>query len=778
MPFSASTCLTNTGSTPLNTILSAYTDFDSYNIPFSYVNLSQITGAACPYIFTDVPDGTTNIRLIDPTNSCCVTIPIQSDNFCNTCDLGFTTYPLTTNSQILAGDLTGSCFTPISNYVINWYGPNSSTNIAFRSGKGNTFSSLYQFTHPLTGSGFVFAQAGTYTPVIDRVIISGITFSNTGGTGTYDANLDCFEPVVVSPLTCDNGNTPSQPYTHSYYFSGTGASSIPLNVTFQLANGTNFFAYSFSGQSVPDNLKITYNGVNTTPNQMVVENINVGTDLTTSSLTNSAFLRSADFSSFKKVLSLTSFTNRSANDSLTIQITPNPGNTEWSLNLKCLPTFDCSTCIHDNFEDTPMKIVKSSITVDDQACYSKLRYSISACTWSQISGSNVNVYAYYNSSSNPTNFFKQGSTFVSYSTTPNSQISKNTLVDCNMSLDSSQCNVGGNTTTINCGTSFPSASITYNKYLSGSPAVGVIDIVSNESVINYYLQSFRNTLSGSSVWVLSACTASTYPNASPDSNGALIVGPFSGGTFTGGTLSTNNPSDPRYYRSLQFVIPTASGSSTCGSNSAEGGGTGVAGNFGGGVFQRYRIHTSSVVSTGSTGASYSMRITMPTTQNLEIFSQCRNGCQDSANTIVNEINTDSTGTTNFFLFNSTGAVVNFPFLQDRRWNEYNCSGSTACTSTAQSGYGAGSGGQFQNDTIPWQISGLPPSLTQYTSKACEYPSQMYHFNCTTNLVAAPNHFKVWCNTITNFQLSPSQTLAYEIIGNTEIYCNPNFVIGC
>jgi hypothetical protein len=123
--------------------------------------------------------------------------------------------------------------------VINWFGPNSATNIAFKSGKGSVFS--YQFTHPLTGSGFVFAQAGTYTPVIDRVIISGITFSNTGGTGTYDATLDCFDEVQVNPLTCDNGNTPTSAYTHSYSFSGTGSSSIPLNVTFQLSANTNYF---------------------------------------------------------------------------------------------------------------------------------------------------------------------------------------------------------------------------------------------------------------------------------------------------------------------------------------------------------------------------------------------------------------------------------------------------------------------------------------------------------------------------------------------------------
>ena len=187
MSFSAQTCLTNTGTTTLGSTIVFYSDIDGYFTSFGSTSTTNIVGGSCPFTITGIPDGTTSIRLYDPTSNCCVNIPIQSNDFCVTCDLDFTVLSSTTVSQIVAGNLTGSCDN-ITDYVVYWYGPNSSTNIGYISGKGSAFS--YQFTHPLTGTSAIFAQAGTYTPIIDKVKISGLTFSQTGGSGNYLANLD------------------------------------------------------------------------------------------------------------------------------------------------------------------------------------------------------------------------------------------------------------------------------------------------------------------------------------------------------------------------------------------------------------------------------------------------------------------------------------------------------------------------------------------------------------------------------------------------------------
>jgi hypothetical protein len=796
MPFSASTCLTFAGSTPLGPVLSAYTDFDSYLNPFSFVNTNQITGVACPYVFTGIPDGATNIRLIDPTNSCCITIPIQSDDFCNTCDLDFTTYPLDTNSQIIAGDLTGSCQGNISDYVINWFGPNSATNIAFKSGKGSTFS--YQFTHPLTGSGFVFAQAGTYTPVIDRVIISGITFSNTGGTGTYDATLDCFNDVQVNPLTCDNGNTPTSAYTHSYSFSGTGSSSIPLNVTFQLSANTNYFGYSFTGANVPDILKITYNGVNASPNQLILENIQIGNNIANPTPTNLSFNqnpRISSTSSFQRVLCLTGITRTPGNESLTIQITPNPGNTEWSLALRCFSSFDCTTC-PSQYRNSPMLIVKSSITASVGACNTNIGYRFSGCPTS----GNVltNVGKYYDNLF----YFNIGSTT---SPTINSNpplIQPSTL---NATLTSSSCT--GNfsllpTTNPACRTNSPPGTITFNRYYTGSPQTAVMDIIStNADHINFYYTSYLNAINATSNWRLSACTGQPYPGV-----GSSNLGPFSGGTWTGGTTSTQNNTDIRYYRTLVLQIPSATGNTACGGNTSEQLGTGFVGNYTGGLFQQYQFHTGSIVTTGITGvSSYYLRIqTQPVVNGIN-FSQCQVNCNSRISSIADIINGYSTGTTTgiynnltISFQNSQAAMVTNPFIQSANIVE-NCSPVTASSINVISRFG-----DYFEYTIPYTTSNTP--VLNYSGAVCNWPrynslpinlinsntvSGLNHHLCEIRFIAPPSDFEIWCTTINNYlpngnipnqgsgnQASTIYTLAYRFSGGAQTSCNSTFVIGC
>ena len=380
MSISATTCITYTGTTPLGPTMYLYSDVDGYSTSFGSVATSSITPPNCPYLITGIPDGATILRLRDYVSGCCLDIPITSDNLCIVCNLNLTDYQTATCSQIIAGDLDSSCG-EITDYVINWYGPNSTTNIGYTSGLGTMFT--YQFTHPLTGSAAIFAQSGTYTPVVDMAIINGIPFSQTGGTGFNPAIMDCFPDVVVDPLTCSNGNYPTQNYTHQYAFSnaGAGVTPQPLSATFVLSANTNYFPFEFKGLTVYDNLKITYSGSAYPGETFTLEWVNVGSNAPGYSYTS--FPRSLQSSNFvSKILTLTGFTVNNG-DFLTLQVTPNTGisQTNWYFDFTCKESFDCETCL-DNYQNNPYPIVMSSVTASTLSCdRASIQYQLSGCSY-------------------------------------------------------------------------------------------------------------------------------------------------------------------------------------------------------------------------------------------------------------------------------------------------------------------------------------------------------------------------------------------------------------
>jgi hypothetical protein len=235
----------------------------------------------------NVPDGTTIIKIIDTLSKCCVTIDLQSNDLCTTCELGFDDYETNTIGVIVAGELTGSCENDITDYRIIWYGPNSSTNIAFTSGFGQDINFLPRdFTHPLVGINSPMQPAGTYIPVIDKVSLNGLNYSQTGGTGYIQAELECFNATTVNvqPFTCDNGTVPlPNNYTHRVNFAGAAAGVTPLTLqsTFELDLTTDYFSWKFRGFNIPDSLKITFYGSAYT-DPIILEYWVVGGDLGTS----------------------------------------------------------------------------------------------------------------------------------------------------------------------------------------------------------------------------------------------------------------------------------------------------------------------------------------------------------------------------------------------------------------------------------------------------------------------------------------------------------------
>ncbi len=325
MSITASTCITFTGYEPLGNTLNLYSNIDNFASSFGTVLTTQITGSSCPYIISGIPDGTTSVQLRDPVSLCCTTIFLQNNNLCVNCTLDFDIYETQTVSQIVAGNLVGSCDDNITDYIINWYGPEeNSTNIAFTSGYGTVFQNVgWDLTHPLTGSFSPLVESGTYRPVIERVIINGITYSSSGGTGIYPANLDCFNSaqVTVDPLRCDNGNNLGD-YTHHYLFDNVSVSNPPesLSASFLLSANTNYLAWQFRGFQRYDTIKFIFYGSEYGNIPLTIENARIGSEVVTPNVgvnTNPKLINSDYF--IKKVTCLTGLTINEG-DYITIQI--------------------------------------------------------------------------------------------------------------------------------------------------------------------------------------------------------------------------------------------------------------------------------------------------------------------------------------------------------------------------------------------------------------------------------------------------------------------------
>ena len=394
MTFSAEICITNTGNTQLGPVFYVYSDLDFYATPFNTNLLTEDLIGVCPYVLDNIPDGTLIVLLKDISNGCCIYISLEPTiDLCTICDVGFNIYSANTVSVITAGNLTGSCDNNITDYVVNWYGPNSSTEVEFTSGIGTTFN--YDWEHPLTGTSSVFVPPGVYIPEIDSVILNGVILQETEG-----ALSDCFSPITVEAFNCSNGNNTSpifytlSAYSHVIQFSNQSQGNVPPNLSavFELSANTNFLAFSFKGESIPDAIKFLFSGSSySTP--LVLEYMKVGSNLTSTNLNPSVYPKSASTSIFfSKVLNLQDTVTVLPGDYLIIEIEVDPTNenTDWMLYLKCLETFDCNKCIDTN---TPNKIVASSITGITGSCGDLVvRFMLTGCTTNQNNTDDVFKY--------------------------------------------------------------------------------------------------------------------------------------------------------------------------------------------------------------------------------------------------------------------------------------------------------------------------------------------------------------------------------------------------
>jgi surface protein len=229
----AQTCITNTGTTTLSGFFNIYTASTiggPFGLAYPSISINSLTPPLCPYIYV-VPNNTVQIKLIDDNLSKCeLLMNVQDSNVCTICNLDLSSASTNTINLISVGNLTGTC-SPMTDYRIYWYGPDSSTNVAYTSGFGTAFTP-YQYTHPLTGSSAITGTggvtAGTYIPVIDKVKISGITFSQSGFSASVATCLtNCLDAIVVEdPLsfqgiwTVSAGTLVGLPYLSAGIYSG------------------------------------------------------------------------------------------------------------------------------------------------------------------------------------------------------------------------------------------------------------------------------------------------------------------------------------------------------------------------------------------------------------------------------------------------------------------------------------------------------------------------------------------------------------------------------
>jgi hypothetical protein len=744
MSFSASTCVTNLGGVSSASTVQILTY--PGNVPIGgNIILSAMTGSNCPYTITGIPDGTTMLKIFVPSTNACGYIDISDNDLCNTCDLGFDSFTSSTIGNIVVGNLTGSCDNPITDYIINWYGPSEnasprSTNVARISGKGSAFPD-YNYPHPLTGTSALPMERGYYVPVIDKVRINGVDFSITGGTGYVPANLDCFDgvPVYVSGYTCENG-TEEGDYSHRVRFITAGGSKPPqaLSSSFILSATTNFFAWKFKGETIPDQLKLTFRGAAYDFEPIILEWWEVGQPLYYGDNQQDidVFPKSAQTPEYiYKVTTLTGMTITD-DDTIKLEVIPSKTNpaTSWDFYFTCLESFNCDTCL-DSYENQTYKIIGSSITGITGSCNTiniQMRYD--GCDNSNVYTSDLWKYYYVGGN--------YGLFYMSY------DVYGSRLLEDSYYRDRTVCGVatsGGIGTCSNSGNY-----ISFTKSNSAGPgSPGVIQMYfSGGTAVNDFNKFYDRYL--------------FYKNSS---------------FYSGSTDNT----DYDYYTFMVIYISSATGSTLCGDGTSS--------------YSYYFHHPTAVVTTGLTMGVYSLNITMPTMTKGLFPPSCDEYCELNIDYVVDSyVNLDSTGTTNNrTLITNQGAAFDYPILvnyilkttgsdvnteYDRSWNlninslnTIPVSGNTNTLIPSLSGQVCdySSKGYFNTNNQP-SINGFHT----YSKKFLRYKVEL------TNLLDVRD-FDIYASPISNFVYSgypgtPYYELAYSYSGGSVVYSNPTYII--
>jgi len=739
--FSAATCITSSFVSPGP--FNIYLTDDYGSTPFSSVTKDQLI-LDCPFIFNNIPEGTTTLYIKDVDEFYCFTIPIQDNNICQTCNLGLSQYSATTTSIINAGVLTGTCQSTIVDYKINWYGPNSTTTLAFSSGSGIYATPASTYTHPLSGPGrSIPSIAGVYTPIIDKVKINGITYSNTGGTGNILFSGSCLPTTNVLPLTCDfrTNNQTNWPYSaYTHYLTLDILSNTPQTIisTFKISADTEYIAWAFAGYQNPDRITVTLNGSYYGSTPIGLEDIVIGWDNSVvTNLTPSLFPKSANTGPsntyfYRKITTLTGLTITD-NDTITIKVTPTTTNTLWELYISCLTNWDCDDCYSQNVTN---KIIGSSIYNTPGTCNKNTIYfNVSGCSFNDSYTSDL--YTYYG--------FGDGYNYIDNTTISNltTSLYGYTLFNPTFSCSYQYC---PNYIVAECAED--SSPTSYRKtFLTDGTGRGVFGFTGSCQVISSYYNDWVNTKS--SCWV---------DGTSPTSIG--------------------------YYKMIVMTIPSVGAPNNCD-------------DFIGTRNIQIYLHPTSTVVTGTTGGGQCyMSITTNTITNQyhpTPYGSCDEYCNYYLNDyFVGNINNYSTGST----ANGYGTDKDFPITSNGSGVYYTKSTyivsfietTNSQTSRAQNGYFTSSTSIGNTYPFSGNPSTIIPSLSgtvcNYNLTATEsnygtyqrYFHYKWYYECRLPNPLNSLDYEIWAYPIVNYNITYPQVLAYRYSGGTVTTSNPTYII--
>jgi hypothetical protein len=348
-------CLTDLGGFELTDLVNIYSNVDGFTTPIVQDVLIESMASSeesCPYLLTDVPEGTTQIYIETVGGEVCLYLPFQEINLCEDCDFGFNEYTAQTIGILSVGILTASCTSEITDYVIDWF--NSNGEVVLTSGFGDQFA--YTFPHPMTGNASPPINPGIYEPIIRQVLINGVIFSSVefGNNNVLTSLSGCLPniEVIVSPNTCDNGNTPNGTYSHSVTYNAVvGEIPSSMDIVLEIDSSVNYIAWAFDADAITDQIKVVFSGSAYSEKYILdwfnVGQLNISTSFSEPPPYEIQFLQSSsgDRQDLKKVNCLTGFTV-SEGDKIIFEVIPNQlnNNTNWNLRYKCLETFDCESC--------------------------------------------------------------------------------------------------------------------------------------------------------------------------------------------------------------------------------------------------------------------------------------------------------------------------------------------------------------------------------------------------------------------------------------------------
>ena len=231
------------------------------------------------------------------------------------------------------GSLTG--IGVITSYIIEWHLGSPDGVVVLVSGYNpdSTVNTLHPFANEPVISGDLYA-------VVRYIVIDGIRYSPYYRIGQYSPDLKiCFSYVHVNGIDCTNGTDGT--YSHIFNYTGTIDASNLANrsIKFMLNSYANYVAYKFDGQTVVDQIKISYVSINDPNNPQICAFWNVG------QISNNFTSNPKAYNlTVPAVINLRQYYSFNLGDYLLIEIVPRVLdltniNTNWTLSLKCLDAF-------------------------------------------------------------------------------------------------------------------------------------------------------------------------------------------------------------------------------------------------------------------------------------------------------------------------------------------------------------------------------------------------------------------------------------------------------